>query len=58
MSPAAWTWLAIASISLLLNARDHGKPKTGKDSFWHSLIGLAILGSILYWGGFFATVPK
>lgn len=56
MSTPASIWLAIALISLLLNARDHGKPKTGKDSFWLAALSFSIGGGLLYWGGFFASV--
>ncbi len=32
----------------------HGKPQTGKHSFWTSLIAMSLLGGLLYWGGFFS----
>lgn len=56
MSTPAMIWLALAAMSLLLNANLHGKPRNEKHSFWTSLIALAIAGSLLYWGGFFAKV--
>ena len=42
------------AISLLLHARDHGKPKTGTDNFWVALLSTAIGISITYWGGFWS----
>ena len=32
---------------------NHGKPKSGRENFWVSLIGTAISYAILKWGGFF-----
>ena len=46
------TLAALWVISLCLHARDHGKPKTGKNSFWNGLIGVGISFAITYWGGF------
>ena len=31
----------------------HGKPKTGYESFWSTLIGVIIQILIIWWGGFF-----
>lgn len=50
-------WPQIFMIVLLLagmclNARDHGKPKTGKDDFWVWLAANVILNFVLYCGGF------
>lgn len=47
------TLIVLFSINLLLSARDHGKEKEGKDNFWTTLLALAIVLSILIWGGFF-----
>lgn len=32
---------------------EHGKPKTGNNNVWLSLISTAILLGLLIWGGFF-----
>ena len=46
-------YLLLMLSSLLIAARDHGKPKEGKNNFWYSFIALIITMSLLYWGGFF-----
>jgi LPXTG-motif cell wall-anchored protein len=43
------TWCVLAFVGLLLNARDHGKPKTGTDSFWLSLLATAIMTAVILW---------
>ncbi len=43
-------WLA----SLLSYARDHGKPRTGKDNFWMALAVFSVQALILWWGGWFS----
>ena len=45
--------LCIFAMSLGLNLAKHGEPRTGKYSFWVSLISSAIELSVLYFGGFF-----
>lgn len=57
MSAPALIWLALAFIGLLAHAHDHGKPKKGKDSFWIALVATSLVAGLLYWGGFFASVP-
>jgi LPXTG-motif cell wall-anchored protein len=52
MSGAQIAMATLFFISLLLSARDHGKPKTGADNFWVALLGVGILAAILWWGGF------
>ncbi|WP_166884911.1 hypothetical protein [Massilia sp. CCM 8734] len=44
-------WLAL---SLGVSMSQHGKPRTGKHSFWISLTVVAINVAVLYWGGFFS----
>ena len=45
--------LALWGISLGVAIAQHGQPKKGTESAWNSIIGLAIVAPILYWGGFF-----
>lgn len=47
------TLIAILALGLGLALAKHGEPITGKHNFWGTLIGDAILVSILIWGGFF-----
>lgn len=47
-----WAFFLLLSVSLLLHARDHGKPKTGKDNFWVAIVSIALLNSLLFFGGF------
>lgn len=54
MNGAQITLGIIFAISLLLHARDHGKPKTGKDSFWAAALSFLIINTVLYWGGFWS----
>jgi len=41
------------SIGLLLQARLHGRERSGKHSFWTTLIATIINVSLLYWAGLF-----
>ena len=41
------------SMTLLLSARENGKPKKGKTDFGVSLVASALLFGVLIWGGFF-----
>ena len=45
--------LGIMFLALGLSMAQHGKPKTGKESFWTTLVAIGIQFGILYWGGFF-----
>lgn len=45
--------LSLFGIALLLEARDHGKPKTGKDNFFLSATAISLQLALLAWGGFF-----
>ena len=51
-------FIVLVFISLLFNARDHGKPKKGNDNFWFPFIAAVIKFSLLYWGGFFDIFIK
>ncbi len=44
--------LVLWGIELGLGIANHGKPKAGKHSVWESVVGLAIVASLLWWGGF------
>lgn len=46
-------FLALVLLNLGITIFEHGKPKTGNNNFWISLIGNSITIAILYWGGFF-----
>jgi len=45
--------LVLIVLSLGINMAQHGTPKTGKNSFWVSLVSAAITLGLLWWGGFF-----
>lgn len=51
-------FIALIFTSLLLNARDHGKPKKGKDNFWYPFTAAVIYFILLYLGGFFDVFIK
>lgn len=38
---------------LLVSATQHGKPKTGVNNVWYSIVGAAIYVTLLLWGGYF-----
>ena len=50
--------LSMYLLSGFLAAYKHGKPKTGKESFWYWIVALVINLSLLYWGGFFDCLIK
>lgn len=43
--------LVFLSLSLLIDARDHGKPRTGNDSFWLASISIGIMFTFISFGG-------
>lgn len=47
------TYLALIIFSLGITTQQHGKPKTGNENVWVSLMGAAISVFLLYMGGFF-----
>ncbi|QST27738.1 transglycosylase SLT domain-containing protein [Escherichia albertii] len=49
------TWIVLASCSLGIVASQHGKPRTGKHSFWYQLLGVVVAAWLLWCGGFFGT---
>jgi hypothetical protein len=46
--------IVLLGINLGAGMVQHGKPKTGKNSFWVSLVACALEVSILWWGGFWS----
>jgi hypothetical protein len=44
--------IVLFSVSLLINARDHGRPRSNTN-FWNALVSTGITIGILIWGGFF-----
>jgi len=46
-------YICIMALSLGMTASRHGEPKKGNESFFISLIAVAIQTAILLWGGFF-----
>lgn len=54
MNGAQITMVVLQAVALLVNANIHGKPRTGKHSFWITLTSCAISFAILYWGGFWS----
>lgn len=53
MSIPAIIYLVLVAVALLISANQHGKDKTGKHSFWASLIATLLMLGLFYWGGFF-----
>lgn len=45
--------ITLYGVSLLLHAKDHGKPKEGKNNFWYAFVTTVIIFGLLIWGGFF-----
>lgn len=43
--------LTLLGINLLVSAYLHGKPKTGENTFWPSLIGCGLWLSLMYLAG-------
>lgn len=50
-----YVWMALSVLSLGISLAKHGEPETGKKSIWMSLTTFAIVGALLYFGGFFAA---
>lgn len=46
-------WIVLICLSLGISISEHGKPKTGNNSFWTSLVATIVNVFILYMGGFF-----
>lgn len=54
MSIPAILILVLYGLALLVSANQHGKPKTGVESFWSAAIGVGLQVGLLWWGGFFS----
>lgn len=46
-------YLGLTLIGIGVSMAQHGKPKTGKENVFVSLIANAVSFMLLYWGGFF-----
>jgi hypothetical protein len=49
MNIFSWILIGLLGASLLLGAHEHGKPKTGTNNFWITLLAVAI-EACLFWG--------
>ena len=47
-----WTLLFLMALGLGVSLANHGRPR-GPESFWTSIISVAITLTLLYLGGFF-----
>jgi LPXTG-motif cell wall-anchored protein len=47
-------YLGLFLIELGLAIANNGKPKTGNESIWISLISSGLVLALLFWGGFFS----
>lgn len=45
--------IGLYAMSLGISMSNHGKPKTGKENFGSTLVGIVLTFGLLYWGGFF-----
>lgn len=45
--------IVLYAISLLASAYLHGKPKEGNHNILVDIVGVTIIFSLLWWGGFF-----
>jgi hypothetical protein len=46
-------FIVLYGASLLLHAKNHGKPKEGNENFWITFLSVSIVVGLLIWGGFF-----
>ena len=46
-------YLALTVIGLATAAMQNGEPRTGNHSFVGTLVATVLIGSLLWWGGFF-----
>jgi len=45
--------IILTSLVLGMSMVEHGKPKTGNENFFTTLIGVVMMNGLLYWGGFY-----
>jgi LPXTG-motif cell wall-anchored protein len=50
--------IVLWSLNLGLMINDHGKPKTGNQNAWVTVVAIIVTGTILYFGGFFNPLFK
>lgn len=46
--------IVLYTLSLGMEIQQHGKPKEGNVNAGSSFLACAIIGGLLYWGGFFS----
>lgn len=46
--------IALWAIGFGLTCAKHGQPKTGNENAWTSVVAIAIVAGILWWGGFWS----
>ncbi len=47
-------YLGFAVYAVVSDAINHGKPKTGKQNVWTTIVAVLIVIVLLSWGGFFS----
>ena len=47
-------YLILLLLGVGLAIGNHGKPKTGNENVWISIIGSGLVLALLFWGGFFS----
>lgn len=58
MNGAQLTMIILYIATLTVSLLRHGQPKTGKVSYWETILSLSISYSVLYWGGFWEGAIK
>lgn len=51
-------YIALAFLSLGISLSEHGKPKTGKNNAWITVISVLLGAVLVYCGGFFDPLTK
>lgn len=54
MSAPQVVLVAVFALGVGIAIADHGKPKTGTNNAWATIIGTAITAALLWWGGFWS----
>lgn len=50
---AQWAYVGMTLIGMLIMANKHGKPKTGTENFWTTVLATSTCWIFLYYGRFF-----
>lgn len=58
MSIPAMIYLALTFLGLGIHLAKHGQKRSQEWNFLGALIANGLIICLLYWGGFFASVPK